>query len=153
MSSTVRLARRHRPPVEPDPDRVAALAEDLDLGDAIEGRQAVDDEALDVVGDLGGLMPVAGDRDPHHRVGIAVALGDLRLVDLLGQVAAHPRDGVAHVVGRLVDVAARLELDRRCGRGRAGCSSEIVLTPAMPATAPSISSVMSVSTISGAAPV
>ena len=47
------VARRHRPPVEPDPDREAALAEDLDLRDALEGRQPVDDEALDVVGDLG----------------------------------------------------------------------------------------------------
>ena len=38
------IARRHRPAVEPDPHRVAPLAEDLDLGDAVERRQPVDDE-------------------------------------------------------------------------------------------------------------
>ena len=84
------IARRHRPAVEPDPDRVAPLAEDLDLGDAFERRQPVDDEALHVVRDLGRGQPGAGDRDPHDRVGVAVALGDLRLVDLVGQVDAHP---------------------------------------------------------------
>ena len=42
---------------------------------------------------------------------VGVALGDDRLLDLLGQLAARARHAVAHVVGRRVDVAAELELD------------------------------------------
>src|SRR5690606_3012953 len=106
------LARRHRPPVQPDADGVAALAEDLDLGDAIQGRQAIDHEALDVVGDLGRPHAIAGNADADHRIVVVVALRDPRLVDLVRQIAAHARHRVPHVVGRLVDVPARLELDR-----------------------------------------
>ena len=118
------VARRHRAPVEPDADRIAPLAEDLDLRDALERRQPVEHEALDVVGDLGRAQPIAGDRDAHHRIGVAVALGDLRLVDVVGQFGADPRHRVPHVVGRLVDVPPGLELDHGAAAAALACGDD-----------------------------
>ena len=107
------VARGECAAVEPDADGVAARAAQIDRGDAVERRQPVDDEALDIVGNFFRRVPVRGHCEPHHRVGVAVVLDDDRLVGALGQAGADASDGVAHIVRGLVDVAADLELDDR----------------------------------------
>ena len=57
------------------------------------------------------VVLLAGEREPHHGLRVGVALGDDRLLDLVGQLVARARHAVAHVVGRGLDVAAELELD------------------------------------------
>ncbi len=78
-----------------------------------------------------GLIRSLVDRDPHHRVGVAVVLGDLRFVDFIGQFGPDPRHGVADVVRRLVDITAGLELDHRATARRAGSMEVMVLMPAI----------------------
>jgi hypothetical protein len=105
------VAGRHGGAVEPDPHGVAPLSVDRDARHAVERRQPVDHEPIDEIGDLGSAHPVAGDGEPHHRIGIGVVLDDLRLLDVVRQLLADPGDGASDIVGRLVDIAADLELD------------------------------------------
>ena len=46
------VAGRQRTSVEPDPDGKTALAAYVDGGDTVEGRQTVNDEPLDIIGDF-----------------------------------------------------------------------------------------------------
>ncbi len=46
------IERRQPLPVDPDAHGIAPLAEDLDVGHTLEVLDAIDDEAVDVVGDL-----------------------------------------------------------------------------------------------------
>ena len=105
------VVRGQRAAVDPDADGVAAVAPDGHAGYAVQGRQPVDEIALDEIGNLLRRLPVGGDGEPHHRVRIAVVLDDARLVGAVGQTGANAADGVAHVVRRLVDVAADFESD------------------------------------------
>ena len=50
-------------------------------------------------------------REPDDRVGVGVGLADDRLVDVGRQLPARAADGVAHVVGGVLDVAVERELD------------------------------------------
>jgi hypothetical protein len=146
------LARGEFAPVEPDADGISPGAENVDIGDAFDGAEPVGEVALDIVGDLRRRHAVAGDGDAHDRIGIGIALDDARLVDVVRQASADPTDRVAHIVGGLVDIAAADELHR--GTAAPGAAFRgMVLTPLMPAMAPSMTSVMSESMISGAAPV
>ena len=105
------VVRGQRAAVDPDADGVAAVAPDGHAGYAVQGRQPVDEIALDEIGNLLRRLPVGGDGEPHHRVRIAVVLDDARLVGAVGQTGENAADGVAHVVRRLVDVAADFESD------------------------------------------
>ena len=95
--------------IEPDAHGVAALAEDPRLGDAGDRLQPVLYEAIGEVGDLQRRMPVRRERQIHDRLRVGLDLGDDRLVDLVGQAAAHPADAVADVVGHGIGVARQLE--------------------------------------------
>ena len=97
--------------VEPDPHRVAPLAGDADPRHAVDRAQAIDQHAVGVVGELERGQPLALEVQPHHRIGVGVDLGDLGDVGLVGQIADHPADAVAHVVGGLVHVAVERELE------------------------------------------
>ena len=108
-----KVARCQCAAVDPDADGEATFAADVDAGHAVERRQSVGNGAFDKVGNLFRRMPVGRDGKPHHRVGVAIALDDARFVDAVGQVRANPANGVAHIVRRLVDVAAGLKFDDR----------------------------------------
>ena len=95
--------------VEPDAHRVAALAEDPHVGDAREVLQPVLDEAVGEVGDVHRRVAVGREGEVEDRLGVGLDLGDDRLLDLVGQPAAHPGDAVAHVVGGGVGVAVEPE--------------------------------------------
>ncbi len=110
------VLRRHpvgRQPrrVEPDPHRVAPLAEDPDIGDAGQVLKPVLDETVGVVGDVQRRVAVAGEGQIDDRLGVGLHLGDDRLVDLVRQGAAHAADPVADVVGRHVGLAGDPEAD------------------------------------------
>ncbi len=70
--------------IDPDPHRVAALAIDRDVRDAVEVLEPVDEEAVDVVRDLERRQLRARQHDHHDGLRIGLDLGDDRLVDLVG---------------------------------------------------------------------
>ena len=107
--------------VDPDAHGIAALAEDRHVGDAVEVLQPVDDEAVDVVGDLQRVHAVAGEHQVHDRLRVGLDLGDGRLLDLVRQAAAHAADAVAHVAGGHVGIDVGAEADGdAAGLGAAG---------------------------------
>ena len=95
--------------VEPDAHGIAALAQDLDLGHAAHVLQPVARVAVDEVGDVQRGHAVAGEGEIEDRVGVGLDLADDRLVDLVGQAAAHARDPVAHVGGGVLRVGVEGE--------------------------------------------
>ncbi len=101
--------------VDPHAHRVPALARDDDGGDAAELAQAILDASLGDGGELELAVALARKRHPHDRARVGVALRDHRILHLVGERAAHPRDPVTHVVRGLVDVPPELELDRDLG--------------------------------------
>ena len=115
----------HREPVagqavgiDPDAHRVAAVAADLHVGDAGNGLQPRLDDAVDDVGELQRAHRLAGEGQPDRRRGIGLDLGDHRLVDGLGQAAAHAGHAVAHLGRRGVRVLAELEAHRDLAASR-----------------------------------
>ena len=138
--------------VEPDPHGVAPLAQDLHLGHAGQVLQPVARVAVDEVGDVERGDPVAGEGEIEDRVGVGLDLVDDRLVDLVGQPAAHARDPVAHVGGRVLGVG----VEREAGGDPAGSRCRLVedstSMPGMPAIEASSTWVTWVSMISGLAP-
>ena len=104
--------RGHHAVVEPQPHRIAPLAGDDHGGDTGQLGQAVHQPRLGQRGQLDLVVALAGERQPHDGVRVRVALGDDRVVHLLGQVAACLGDAIAHVVGGDVDVDVQVELDR-----------------------------------------
>ncbi|MND99569.1 hypothetical protein D3C80_919560 [compost metagenome] len=103
--------RRHGPGVQPDAHGVALLAEDIHLSHAGHGGEAVDQIAAGVVGQL---QPVHGGGAQEHdddRRAVGIGLRHFRRIGLVRQAAQHARDAVAHIVGRVVDVAIQRELD------------------------------------------
>ncbi len=108
-------ARRERGAVDPDPHGVAPLAADIDRRDAGHGREPVDIDALQELGQLERVERRGGDADPHDGGGVGVDLAHDRQVDALGQAGHDARDAVAHVGGGGVGVAPDPELDRHRG--------------------------------------
>ena len=107
--------------VDPDAHGIAALAEDRHVGDAVEVLQPVEDEAVDVVGDLQRGHAVAGEHQVHDRLRVRLDLGDGRLLHLDRQAAAHAADAVAHVAGGHVGIDIGVEADGdAAGLGAAG---------------------------------
>ena len=99
-------------PVEPDAHRIAPLAEDPHVGHPGQILQPVLDQAVGDVVDLHRRVAIGREGEIDHRLGVGLDLGDDRLVDLVRQLAAHPRDPVAHVVGRGIGVAVEPEAGR-----------------------------------------
>ena len=117
--------------VEVDAHRHLALAEDAHVGRARQHGQPRLDVALHVVGGLERRLRARLDRDVDDRLRVGLDLGDDRLVDRVGQLAAHARDLVAHVGRRRIGVALsvkrtlmRLVSERLC--------EVISSTPSMP---------------------
>src|SRR5262249_13674024 len=102
--------------VDPDAHRVAALAQDRDVGDAIEVLEPVDDETVDVIGDLERRHALAAERDIHDRLRVGLDLGDGRLVHLGGEVTTDPADAIAHVACGNVGIDAEAEADGDAAR-------------------------------------
>src|SRR5690606_29660234 len=96
-------------PVDPDAHGIATLAEDGDIGDAVEVLEPVDHVAIDVVGQFERIHPLGDEGDVDDRLGVRLDLGDGGLVDLVRQAPAHAADAVAHVAGGDVDIDIRAE--------------------------------------------
>jgi hypothetical protein len=88
---------------------------DTDRADPGNGLQALDCHPLDEFAQLKPAVTLGAERQGDDRRGVGVGLGDLRLLDLVGQAAASAADPVAHVVGGLVHVAVEVELDGDAG--------------------------------------
>ncbi len=95
--------------VEVDPHRDLPLAEDAHVGRARQHGQPRLNVALDVVGGLERRQRARLHGDVDDRIRVGLDLGDDRLVDRVGQLAAHARDLVAHVGGRGIRVALQRE--------------------------------------------
>ncbi len=98
--------------IERDQNLALDTADALDLGDVAHALQRAFDDVVDEIGQL--LRRLAGrdrgigdDRQADH-----VDALDQRLVDVLRQVGAHPRDGVLDVVQGAIGVGLKRELDR-----------------------------------------
>ena len=102
--------RAQRVAVDPDPDRAIAPPEDGDAADALDRLQHRLHVAAHVLAglDLGARRL---ERDPQDRLVVVVGLGDGGRLDLARQHAARLGNLVAHVLDRLVEIAAELELD------------------------------------------
>ncbi len=100
---------RHGVGVQPDAHGVELGAHHVDLRHARDGRHPLHQIAAGVVGQ-GQLVHRRG-RQGHEDegLGVGVGLGDLRRIGLIGQVRGDPRDGVAHVIGRVVQPAVQSE--------------------------------------------
>ncbi len=73
--------------------------------------QTILDDAVGVVGHLQVRMPVRRERKIHNRLRISFRLGDDRLLDLVGQPAAHTPDPVADIGSSCILIAIQLELN------------------------------------------
>lgn len=86
-------------------------AEQVGLGHAVDRRHPLDQIAVGVVGQLQRVQRRRGQVQDDDRRSVGVGLGDLRRVGLIGQVAGYTADGVAHVIGRRVQIAVQVERD------------------------------------------
>ena len=137
--------------VEVDPHRHLPLAEDAHVGGAGQHRQPRLDVALDVVGRLERRQRARLHGDVDDRIRVGLDLGDDRLVDRVGQLAARARDLVANVGGRRVRVALQREADVDLLRSDRLCDV-ITSTPSMPDSESSSGFVTCDSTTSADAP-
>ena len=105
------LARGQGVAIQPDPHRVLLAAAEAHPGHSVLGREAVDEIAVGIIGQLRNGVTLSGKRQPDDDVVTAVALLDFRRLGLVGQVVGYRRDPVANVVGGAVDIAIQRELD------------------------------------------
>ena len=112
------VARRHAERrellrVEPDAQRIFALAEDDQISDAVEAQQDVAHARARVVGDIELVVCVVRRQhmNDHHQVGRTLVGGDALPAHLLGQPRLGDRNPVLHQHLRLVEVGAELEGD------------------------------------------
>ena len=115
--------RRHFLRVEPDAHGERLPAEDLRVGDAVDGLQLGLHHARQVVGDLRRGQHVAVERQVHERRGLARLLDDDGVHGLLRQDAAHLVDLGQHVGDGAVRVGVEAQVERHRAdvllRGRA----------------------------------
>ena len=108
-------ARSKRRSVDPDAHGKTALAAEIDVGDARQGRQPVDVDAPQIVAELERIERRGRDADPKDRGGVVVDLADHGGFGAVGKPAGDARDRVAHVGSRRFGIAKNLELDRDRG--------------------------------------
>ncbi len=105
------LVAREPRAVEVDAHRHLPLAEDAHVGRARQHGQPRLHVALDVVGRLERRLRSGLHGDVDDRVGVGLDLGDDRLVDRVGQLAARARHLVADVGGGGIRIALQREPD------------------------------------------
>ena len=152
------LQVRHRDPagsqgvaVDPDAHREGLVAADTHPRHPVEHREAIDQVAAGIVGELGDGHAVAHQIEPHDHILVAVHLLDIGWIRLHRELIQYPGDTVAHVIGGAVDVPIDSKLD---GDGRAPVLAHGLdgLDALHPETLSSMSWVMRVSTTLAAAP-
>ena len=112
--------------VEPDAQRIFALAEDDDVADAVEPQQHVADARAGIVRDIELVVGVVGRQHvhDHHQVGRALGRGDAEPAHFFRQARLGDRHAVLDQHLRRVEVGAEPEGDgqrhravaRRIGR-------------------------------------
>ncbi len=102
---------RHGVGVQPDAHGVELRPDHAHLGHAGNGRHPLDQVAVGVVGQRQLVHDAGGQGDEDQGLGVGVGLGDLRRIGLIGQIGRHPRDGVAHVVGGVIQTTVEGEGD------------------------------------------
>ena len=85
---------------------------DLHTCDAVDGREAVDQIAFGIVGQLKRRALVAGEAHPENGFFRRVGLLHIWRIGFLGQLAEHAANPVADVIGRGIHVPGDVELDR-----------------------------------------
>ena len=60
--------------VKPDPDGIPAFTANADIGDAVENRQPVCQNAVGKITQLGTVPDITAQGDPHHRSGVGICL-------------------------------------------------------------------------------
>ncbi len=145
-------ARGQRIGVDDDADQRLAVAADLDVGHALDRGEAVDDLVVDQRGQAPRSACV-GEVTESRMIAseLVSALTMVGASESSGQVAERA-DGVAEVVGRGVEVGGGIELDGDPALAGAALGELIDTTPGVRDTAPSITAVISLSMVSGVAP-
>ncbi len=101
---------RHAQRVEPEPHGIFAFPEDAHLGDTGQRLKLVLDVPVGIIGDVQRRVLIAGEGEIDDRLGVGLDLLDDRLVDLVGQVAAHAAHPVAHIRRRGIRIAVEPEI-------------------------------------------
>ena len=83
----------------------------LHLGDAGQAAELAGDAGIGQQGQLGRRHAVGGQHERHDRQVVGIEFPQQRLFHLRRQVVADAREGVTHVLARLVGVLAEDELD------------------------------------------
>jgi hypothetical protein len=91
--------------VDPHAHGVAARGADEHRAHALDALQALGQDVLGGVGQLEQVVALAVQRQPDDRLRVDVDLGDDRILGGERELAADAGDAVAHVVGRVLDVA------------------------------------------------
>ena len=107
--------RRHPLRVEPDAHGEGLAAEDLRVGDAVDGLQLRLDDADEIVGDLRRRHHRRIERQVHQREALPGLLDDHRIVGVLRQHAAHLIDLGQRVGHRAVGIGVEAQVQ---GDGR-----------------------------------
>ncbi len=98
--------------VDDDVDLAGAAAGEADLADAVDRLDHARDLLVGQLGERAQAHRVGRHDERHHRIGVRIDLGD----DRREQLRRHVPDGaghlLAHVVGRVVEVALEDEADR-----------------------------------------
>ncbi len=117
------IASSERHAIDPHAHRRTAGPEDVDLRDAWNRGETVQQVPLHVIRELHHAHGVAGEREPHHGLLIRVGFLYADVVDVVRQSPRHAGHAVTHVVRGLVEPAVQVELDRdrrlAVSRGRA----------------------------------
>ena len=92
--------------IDPHPHGIGAGTIDRGIRHAVEVLEAVDDVALGIVGQCGGIHRVRLHDEIDDRLRVGLHLGDVGFGDLAGQLAPDPAHPVAHVARCGIDVDA-----------------------------------------------
>lgn len=106
--------------VDVDAEDLLLVAILLDVGNAVDGGEAIDHLVFDELRQVVHVELGGGDGKSQDRRGIRIRLDDLRRVRFVGQVLGDAADRVAHVVGgdREIDRIREFQSDPALAEGR-----------------------------------